>query len=89
MDRVNAGLFDSGRAPNRELPSSSGTRETLPFAIDERRVGATPARGIEHPLAPMNFAFLNGAWLPGSGDEHDPSAGAGIRAGFSCSVGRR
>jgi penicillin amidase len=25
---------------------------------------------IEHPLAPMNFAFLNGAWLPGSGDEY-------------------
>jgi penicillin amidase len=24
---------------------------------------------IEHPLAPMNFAFLNGAWLPGAGDE--------------------
>jgi penicillin amidase len=25
---------------------------------------------IEHPLAPMNFAFLNGAWLPGAGDEY-------------------
>jgi penicillin G amidase len=40
------------------------------FAFEQRRAwreaGGTR---IEHPLAPMNFAFLNGAWLPGAGDE--------------------
>jgi acyl-homoserine lactone acylase PvdQ len=40
---------------------------------------------IEHPLAPMNFAFLNGAWLPGAGDEYtirlqEPGFGQGFRA---------
>jgi penicillin G amidase len=40
---------------------------------------------IEHPLAPMNFAFLNGAWLPGEGDEftihlQEPGFAQGFRA---------
>ncbi len=40
---------------------------------------------IEHPLAPMNFAFLNGAWLPGEGDEYtihlqEPGFAQGFRA---------
>jgi acyl-homoserine lactone acylase PvdQ len=40
---------------------------------------------IEHPLAPMNFTFLNGAWLPGAGDEYtihlqEPGFGQGFRA---------
>ena len=41
------------------------------FAFEQRRAWRE-AGGIriEHPLAPMNFAFLNGAWLPGAGDEY-------------------
>ena len=40
---------------------------------------------VEHPLAPMNFAFLNGAWLPGNGDEYtihlqEPGFAQGFRA---------
>jgi penicillin amidase len=40
---------------------------------------------IEHPLAPMNFGFLNGAWLPGEGDEYTihlqtPGFAQGFRA---------
>jgi len=58
----------------------------LAFAQRERRrwrdAGATR---IEHPLAPMNFAFLNGALLPGSGDEftihlQEPGFAQGFRA---------
>ena len=41
------------------------------FAFEQRRVWREAGgMWIEHPLAPMNFAFLNGAWLPGSGDEY-------------------
>lgn len=43
----------------------------LTFVADDARAwrdaGATR---IEHPLSPMNFGFLNGPWLPGSGDEY-------------------
>ncbi len=58
----------------------------LAFAGRERRrwrdAGATR---IEHPLAPMNFAFLNGALLPGAGDEYtihlqEPGFAQGFRA---------
>jgi penicillin G amidase len=58
----------------------------LSFASHERRawsdVGGTR---IQHPLAPMNFAFLNGAWLPGAGDEYtihlqEPGFAQGFRA---------
>ncbi|MBV9699914.1 MAG: penicillin acylase family protein, partial [Candidatus Eremiobacteraeota bacterium] len=40
---------------------------------------------VEHPLAPMNFSFLNGGWLPGSGDEYtihlqEPGFAQGFRA---------
>jgi penicillin G amidase len=58
----------------------------LSFAFYERRAwrdaGGTR---IEHPLAPMNFAFLNGAWLPGAGDEYtihlqEPGFAQGFRA---------
>ena len=58
----------------------------LTAAIQERRVwrdaGGIP---IEHPLSPMNFAFLNGAWLPGEGDEftihlQEPGFAQGFRA---------
>jgi penicillin amidase len=41
------------------------------FAFTQRRVWREAGgMRIEHPLAPMNFAFLNGAWLPGAGDEY-------------------
>jgi penicillin amidase len=40
------------------------------FAFEQRRPWREAGgMRIEHPLAPMNFAFLNGAWLPGAGDE--------------------
>ena len=40
---------------------------------------------IEHLLAPMHFGFLNGAWLPGAGDEYtihlqEPGFAQGFRA---------
>jgi penicillin amidase len=58
----------------------------LTFLPDDQRAwrdaGATR---IEHPLAPMNFEFLNGPWLPGSGDEYtihlqEPGFAQGFRA---------
>jgi penicillin G amidase len=59
---------------------------SLAFLPDDNRAwrdaGATR---IEHPLAPMNFGFLNGPWLPGSGDEYtihlqEPGFAQGFRA---------
>ncbi len=56
------------------------------FAFDGvdawREAGATR---IEHLLAPMNFGFLNGPWLPGAGDEYtihlqEPGLAQGFRA---------
>lgn len=58
----------------------------LSFAARERRPWRDAGgMRIEHPLAPMNFAFLNGAWLPGAGDEYtihlqEPGFGQGFRA---------
>jgi penicillin amidase len=58
----------------------------LSFAAHERRAWRDAGgMRIEHPLAPMNFAFLNGAWLPGAGDEYtihlqEPGFGQGFRA---------
>jgi gamma-glutamyltranspeptidase / glutathione hydrolase len=38
---------------------------------------------VEHLLAPMNFGFLNGAWLPGAGDEYTVHLqDGGIAQGF-------
>ena len=57
------------RAAARDLESD--LEGWFSFAFEQRRAwreaGGTR---IEHPLAPMNFAFLNGAWLPGAGDEY-------------------
>ena len=56
------------------------------YNLDERpRWRDDGGMRIEHPLAPMNFAFLNGAWLPGSGDEYtvhlqEPGFAQGFRA---------
>lgn len=61
-------------------------RGALPFAFYDLRAwrdaGGVP---IEHPLAPLNFAFLNGGWLPGAGDEdtihlQEPGFAQGFRA---------
>jgi penicillin amidase len=43
------------------------------------------ATRIEHFLAPMHFGFLDGAWLPGAGDEYtihlqEPGVAQGFRA---------
>ncbi|MGA8476161.1 MAG: penicillin acylase family protein [Candidatus Cybelea sp.] len=61
--------------------------ETLPlFALRERRTwGNAGGMRIQHVLAPMNFPFLNGAWLPGAGDEYtihlqEPGFAQGFRA---------
>ncbi len=58
----------------------------LAFAAREsRRWRDAGATRIDHPLAPMNFAFLNGALLPGAGDEYtihlqEPGFAQGFRA---------
>ncbi|MGC1380800.1 MAG: penicillin acylase family protein [Candidatus Baltobacteraceae bacterium] len=75
------------RGPAYGIPlDEDEMRGVLPFALRERRswreVGGLQ---IQHPLAPMNFAFLNGAWLPGAGDEYtihlqEPGFAQGFRA---------
>ena len=56
------------------------------FAVRERRPwGDAGSMRIEHLLAPMNFPFLNGARLPGLGDEYtihlqEPGLAQGFRA---------
>jgi penicillin amidase len=57
---------------------------SLPFGEEHAWADAGGTR-IEHPLAPMNFAFLNGGWLPGAGDEYtihlqEPGFAQGFRA---------
>ena len=57
----------------------------LPFGFDRRTWRDAGGTRVEHPLAPMNFAFLNGAWLPGAGDEYtihlqEPGFAQGFRA---------
>ena len=70
--------------PSRDLPQELAA--ALPLAFDEDRTwrDAGGVR-IEHPLAPMNFAFLDGPWLPGAGDEYtihlqEPGFAQGFRA---------
>ncbi len=56
------------------------------FAVRERRPwGDAGSMRVEHLLAPMNFPFLNGARLPGEGDEYtihlqEPGLAQGFRA---------
>jgi penicillin amidase len=76
-------LRDSSGAPFEFDQDVGGA---LRFAFDEHR-DWREAGGlqIEHPLSPMNFAFLNGAWLPGEGDEYtihlqEPGFAQGFRA---------
>jgi penicillin amidase len=73
--------------PLRMRRSDPDLGETLPlFALRERRAwGDAGGTRIQHVLAPMNFPFLNGAWLPGAGDEYtihlqEPGFAQGFRA---------
>jgi penicillin amidase len=57
----------------------------LSLGFDRRTWRDAGGTRVEHPLAPMNFAFLNGAWLPGAGDEYtihlqEPGFAQGFRA---------
>jgi len=67
-------------------PNDDALRGALQLA-DAQREDWSRAGGmrVEHPLAPMNFSFLNGGWLPGSGDEYtihlqEPGFAQGFRA---------
>jgi penicillin G amidase len=82
---VRVALFE--RAPDPSAgPNAWELRAALPYALYERRAWRVAGgMRIEHPLAPMNFAFLNGAWLPGEGDEYtihlqEPGFAQGFRA---------
>lgn len=90
-------LFDEGTPPGerlRELRDASGVTSSLDdvasglasFSSGDsatwRNAGAIR---IEHLLAPMHFGFLDGAWLPGEGDEYtihlqEPGVAQGFRA---------
>ncbi|HEY2475600.1 MAG TPA: penicillin acylase family protein [Candidatus Cybelea sp.] len=94
---LRAQLFDDDSGFGRHLYELRGGSDArfglgqdiggaLRFAFDARR-DWREAGGlrIEHPLSPMNFAFLNGAWLPGEGDEYtihlqEPGFAQGFRA---------
>lgn len=80
-DAVFRGAPVRGVAPNDDT-----LRGALELA-DAQRQDWSIAGGVrvEHPLAPMNFSFLNGGWLPGSGDEYtihlqEPGFAQGFRA---------
>ncbi len=54
-------------------------------AFTSRAWGDVGGMRIEHVLAPMHFTFLDGAWLPGAGDEYtihlqEPGLAQGFRA---------
>jgi penicillin amidase len=60
---------------------------TLPYvAVHDRRAWGDAGRiRIEYLLSPLHFTFLDGAWLPGEGDEYtihlqEPGLAQGFRA---------
>jgi penicillin amidase len=63
-----------------------GLNETLAAAAGgHEKWGVAGGMRIEHVLAPLNFAFLDGGWLPGAGDEYtihlqEPKIAQGFRA---------
>ncbi|MBV9027316.1 MAG: penicillin acylase family protein [Candidatus Eremiobacteraeota bacterium] len=74
-------------APIRGVaPSDDTLRGALELAgVPRQDWSIAGGMRVEHPLAPMNFAFLNGGWLPGSGDEYtihlqEPGFAQGFRA---------
>ena len=63
----------------------SNTRCGTISHFDGRAWGEAGGMRIEHVLAPMHFTFLDGAWLPGAGDEYtihlqEPGLAQGFRA---------
>ena len=60
--------------------------DTLAASVAEAKPwGAAGGMRIEHVLAPLNFPFLDGGWLPGAGDEYtihlqEPRIAQGFRA---------
>jgi penicillin amidase len=77
-------LRDRLGAPARDL--ALDVRGAIPFAFyDLRAWRDAGGTRIEHPLALLNFTFLNGGWLPGAGDEdtihlQEPGFAQGFRA---------
>ncbi len=82
-ERLNE-LRDERGAPHELLDDIGATLSSLTGDASGtwREAGATR---IEHLLAPMHFGFLDGAWLPGAGDEYtihlqEPGVAQGFRA---------
>jgi penicillin amidase len=77
-------LRRSPRAPG--IDAEDGLRDALSVASDDVRPwGIAGGQSIEHPLSPLNLSFLNGASLPGAGDEftihlQEPGFSQGFRA---------
>ncbi|MBV9233143.1 MAG: penicillin acylase family protein, partial [Candidatus Eremiobacteraeota bacterium] len=72
-----------GVAPARSDDALRAALQVVPD--DDQPWGAVGGVRVRHPLAPMNFNFLNGDWLPGSGDEYTihlqaPGFAQGFRA---------
>ena len=76
-------LFGDADLPPERERNFAGA---LSVGFEERRAwGDAGGTRIEHPLAPMNFPFLNGGWLPGAGNEYtihlqEPGFAQGFRA---------
>jgi penicillin amidase len=76
----------AGTLPDRIRLRHNRDLTVLSLPLREERAWADAGgTRIEHPLAPMNFAFLNGGWLPGAGDEYtihlqEPGFAQGFRA---------
>jgi penicillin amidase len=73
--------------PSVPLDLTQDVGGTLPFFELHAKRAWADAGGmrIEHLLAPMHFGFLDGAWLPGEGDEYtihlqEPGLAQGFRA---------
>ena len=80
LSRLRALSDDSARDLEENLDGA------LSLATHEKRAWADAGgMRIQHPLAAMNFGFLNGAWLPGEGNEYtihlqEPGFAQGFRA---------
>ncbi|HYL27726.1 MAG TPA: penicillin acylase family protein, partial [Candidatus Nitrosotalea sp.] len=82
-------LFGDG-APSAQMNAlRAGRRDVDSYAIaglsGAQPWGETGGMRIEHVLAPLNFPFLDGGWLPGAGDEYtihlqEPKIAQGFRA---------
>ncbi|HZV77277.1 MAG TPA: penicillin acylase family protein, partial [Candidatus Babeliales bacterium] len=94
---LRVGIFESGSGLGTRLSELRGNPEsaqdleadldgTLGYGLgDPRPWRDAGGMRVEHLLAPLNFWFLNGAWLPGEGDEYtihlqEPGITQGFRA---------